>query len=196
MKPSLFSIKEQPVKWQLFALILFGLLFISTPFFAQTTGYSTINLTLPQIALVDIESASGTAITLTLGNSGEAGMPPAYTGAINNNNWLNYTSAVPVNKTRKITAELTGGALPPGIGLKLNVGAYAGSGQGLRGSATGQISLTNTPAIIITGIGGAYTGEGPGNGHQLTYTLEIVDIEDLTIGTTNLSVLFTLSDAI
>lgn len=172
---------------------LFLLLFLEAfTAFAQTSATHPINFTLPEIALVDVEPEMQ-AITLSLINVNEAGAP--INAVTDNSKWVNYTSAVPQFTNRSITAQLSGGTLPNGVVLTLTAANPSGSGSGTLGASAGTVTLSNTPVVIINGIGGAYTGNGVNNGHQLTYTLKITDLQNLTIGTTSLSVIFTLTDA-
>ena len=160
--------------------------------FAQRTGSHSIHFTLPEVALIDVEP-EGTSVTLTLGASTEAGLP--VNSVTNNTKWINYSSAVPLNAQRHVTAQLSGSALPQGVELKLLAANAVGAGAGARGSSAGLITLSAVPQPIINGIGGAYTGNGINNGHRLTYILLITDFGQLSIGTTNVSVLFTLTDS-
>lgn len=63
----------------------------------------------------------------------------------------------------------------PGISIKLQAGGAIGGGGGVRGTTAGAVTLTTTPIPIVNGIGGAFTGNGAGNGHQLSIWAEISD---------------------
>ncbi len=146
--------------------IFFVLLISSNLLLAQTSGDKNISLTLPTVALLDIHPKSN--ITMNFSAPTEAGNPLG-NPASNNTYWLNYTSAVAVGNTRTITASVN--QVIPGINIRLQAGAAAGSGGGARGTSAGLVTLSTTPATIITGIGGAYTGDGINNGHRLTLSL-------------------------
>jgi len=49
----------------------------------------------------------------------------------------------------------------------------AGAGDGTMGTPTNSLVLDNKAQNIITGVGSAYTGNGPTRGHRLTYTLAL-----------------------
>lgn len=129
----------------------------------------------PAVALVDIEAASGTAITLGADAPTEAGDAVNFaTGASNSDLWLNYSSIKDsANATRKITAQITSGTLPSGVTLTVTAGADAGNGDGTMGSSAGAVTLSTTDQDVITGIGSAYTDDGVNNGHNLTYALTL-----------------------
>jgi hypothetical protein len=59
----------------------------------------------------------------------------------------------------------------------------------------GILTLNNSPQTIISGIKGAYTGDGINNGYKLTYSLEIYDYKLLDFNqSATLSITLTLSD--
>ena len=59
----------------------------------------------------------------------------------------------------------------PGVNIRLQAAAASGAGGGTLGTPSAQVTLTTTPVTIISGIGGAYTGNGANNGHRLTISL-------------------------
>ncbi len=70
-----------------------------------------------------------------------------------------------------------------------------GNGLGFRGSSAGILTLTSTPQTIVSNIRGAYTGEGIGNGYELTYYLEIFDYKLLDFNqSATLTITLTLTD--
>lgn len=157
------------------------------------------NLSLNEVALLDLESASGnlnlefsyTAVNI---EAGEAIIPAG--GSSNSELWLNYTSAVPIGQSRTIGVNIDT-ALPAGLVLTVEAANYTGIGAGTHGTTVGvPVSLSTTNQNIITGIGGAFTGDGVDNGHNLNYTLSISDPS--AIPTTGLSVeiTYTLSAAL
>lgn len=152
-------------------------------------------VTIPEIALVDVEPDYN-AIPLTFVVPTEAGLP-LLSSAVSTDasKWLNYTSAVAPGETRNISVQITNGALPNGLDLRLLASNYSGSGSGTHGISTGEISLNTTAQTIISGIGGAFTGDGASNGHQLSYILLIDNYQGLNFDANNtIEVMFTITD--
>ncbi|MET7038206.1 hypothetical protein [Elizabethkingia miricola] len=142
---------------------------ISDHVFSQTTGSKGAIVTLPVVTLMDIEPAGN--ITLSFVPPTEAGRP-IVSPAANTSKWINYTSAIAAGGlSRRITASVN--QTIAGVDIKLQAGAAAGAGGGTMGTSSGLVTLTTTPVTIISGIGGAYTGNGTNNGHQLTLSLVI-----------------------
>ncbi len=82
----------------------------------------------------------------------------------------------------------------PGIALKLLAGTATGGG-GTLGVSTGQKTLTTSPQIIISGIGGAFTGNGVNNGHQLTLATEITNYTQLVqTSSQTITITYTISN--
>jgi hypothetical protein len=173
-------------------LILFVLTKIVDAGSAYSQSSVSVSFTIPQIALLDIESASGTNITISLNVPTEAG--DEITSPVVNTNWMNYTACVASGATNKIVAQLTAGEVPPGTALKLLVGAYSGGGAGTFGTSAGTVTLTAGASDIISGIGGCYSGNGTNNGHQLAYSIEVTDYSQLRSSTYSpLTITFTMS---
>ncbi|MDD5694811.1 MAG: hypothetical protein PHD61_05855 [Bacteroidales bacterium] len=160
------------------------------------TGQHPVTLQLPAIALLDIEPNTS-PVALSLDAPTEAGQSVvAGSSSTNNSCWLNYTSAVAAGgSTRHVTVQITGGAIPGGLSITLQAGAYSGGGAGVLGTPGGALTLSATPQSCINGIKGAYTGNGSNNGHRLTYTLAITDYSQLTGGTpSSLTITYTMVD--
>lgn len=179
--------------------ILFAalIIFTSTNTFAQDTETDSHNvtITIPEIALLDLESNTAKNITLIGEHSGEAGDPLDFSNATDDSIWLNYSSIVGSNKTRSVSVEITNGSVPEG--LQLNVEAsISATGNGDLGTPGDSITLSGTAQDLITGVGSAYTETGDEKGHKLTYTLsQNGDYGDLEIGSgTTLTITYTLSD--
>ncbi|MFP3594128.1 hypothetical protein [Chryseobacterium sp. SIMBA_038] len=135
--------------------------------FSQTTGNSAVSITLPVVTLLDIEPTGNFTLNFTAPT--EAGLS-VVNPAVNTTKWINYTSAIaPAGLTRRVTASVN--QVIPGVNIRLQAGTASGSGGGTLGTSSGQVTLTTTPVTIITGIGGAFTGNGANNGHQLTISL-------------------------
>jgi len=163
-------------------------LFILT-FYASTFAQTyNVSFTLPQVALMDIEQ--GSSINLDLTKPTEAGNRLA--NPVNNTTkWLNYTSAVASGGSRAITASIN--QTIPGIDIKLQT-AQATGGAGALGTSSSQVTLSTVPTTIISGIGGAYTGNGVGNGHQLTFSVTPNNYTSLTASNNTVSVIYTITD--
>ncbi len=144
----------------------------------QSTDYWEVNLTLPQIALLDIEPNNAT-IEL------EADVPNNPGGELNtgegidNSKWINYTSTSTLSSpTKNVIMEIIQGQVPSGMEVRVNASNHSGSkGAGTFGTSVGTIILSNSPQTIISDIGGAYTGNKKNNGHNLTFSLHIVNYE-------------------
>lgn len=161
--------------------------------FAQTQGEKTFSLTLPSVALLDLESLVNRNLIMSFNPPLEAGSaisPPESNSSL----WLNFSSAVTISQTRRVTVQASG-VLPAGISISVNAAGPSGSGAGTRGVAVGSLVLSNSTQNIITGIGGAYTGNGAGNGFQLTYQVSAVsNYSALRSDYFTLNVIYTLTD--
>lgn len=169
---------------------------MGTELFAQVaTDNHDINFTIPEIALLDIES-NNPNFTLELTPPTEAGYEVTRGGpARNNQSWLNYSSSVVSGNSRSITAEISSGSIPPGLRLRLRVNDYSGNGSGNFGTSVGAINLSDVPQVIISNIQGCFTGDGRQNGHRLRYFLRITDYSLLEYGTYDfIQVTYTITD--
>lgn len=168
--------------------------------FATKFGYSQtvannnvgLSLTLPEIALLDIEP-NNSVVSISLPTPSEAGL--LNKKAENPNaKWLNYTSAVKSGKYRNVTVQIEYGNVPAGTRLSMMASSGVG-GRGVLGFSNGQITLSSTPQKIINLIGGAYTGNGANAGHPLSYFLEVTEVSDLNFDASGtLGLVFTLID--
>ncbi len=133
------------------------------------TDNHTISITIPEVALVDIEPAATKNITLGFTAPTEAGLP--ITAATTNNTlWLNYSSIKSVaDATRNVSVKVN--AVIPGIDIRVTAAAATGAGGGTLGTPSAQLTLSAADQTIVSGIGSAYTGDGANNGHNLTYAL-------------------------
>ncbi|MDP2069153.1 MAG: hypothetical protein Q8K04_09315 [Lutibacter sp.] len=171
--------------------IICGLCAISS--FGQSQGSANATFNLSQVAMLDLEPDNST-VTLSLATN-EAGEKAAMVTA-NNKKWLNFSSAVSSTASaRSISVKIDGGQVPSGIYLKLSTSNVMGIGQGVLGSPVGILTLSSAPQTIISNIRGAYTGDGIGNGYELTYYLEIFDYKLLDFNqSATLTITLTLSD--
>ncbi|ROH96828.1 hypothetical protein [Chryseobacterium daecheongense] len=166
----------------------------------SNTDNHTIGITIPEVALVDIEPAASKNITMGFTAPTEAGLPITLTGT-NNTLWLNYSSIKSVtDATRTVSVKLN--AVIPGVDIKVTAAAATGSGAGTLGTPSAQLILSAADQTIISGIGSAYTGDGANNGHNLTYALapgsgsgSVAAYADLQATTTAVAtVTYTISD--
>ena len=195
-------------------LTIVAFLFVTGVTMANTGDNDTnkashrVGITVPTVALVDVEGAHGEAdkINLTPDVSKlEAGEAVNFASATDNSLWLNYTSIVNAGEgegkkensnTRTITAEISDGSLPGGVSLQLTVGSIS-SGNGTKGhSAASNKVLTSSAQDVVTGIGTCYTESGENKGHRLTYTLDMDNgnYQALTAGSYEVTVQYTISE--
>lgn len=156
-----------------------------------------VNITIPTVALVDVEDADGEATTINLSpdvSALEAGEAIDFSTANDNSLWLNYTSIVGSGQTRNVTASISG-TMPSGVSLKLQASGVS-TGNGTLGSSAGQITLSETGQNVVAGIGSAYTESGVNNGHQLTYSLDmdVESYENLVADEYNVTVTYTITE--
>lgn len=166
----------------------------------SNTDNHTITISIPEVALVDIEPSATKNITLGFSAPTEAGNPIAAAPA-NNTLWLNYSSIKSVaHPLRNVTVKLN--AIIPGVDIHVTAAAATGAGAGTLGASSGLLTLSAADQTIISGIGSAYTGNGANNGHNLTYALVpgsgpggVAAYADLqATATTMATVTYTISD--
>lgn len=164
------------------------------------TDNHTVTISVPEVALVDIEPAATKNITLGFTAPTEAGNPVVPNTA-NTTLWLNYSSIKSVaDPTRNVSVSVN--AIIPGIDIHVTAAAATGSGGGTLGTPAAQLTLSATDQTIISGIGSAFTGNGANNGHNLTYALAagsgpggVAAYADLqATATTVATVTYTISD--
>lgn len=133
------------------------------------TDNHTVTISIPEVALVDIEPAATKNITLGFTAPSEAGNP-IVPSAANNTLWLNYSIIKTDTKpSRNVSVKLN--AIIPGVDVNVTAAAATGAGGGALGTSAGLLTLSAADQTIISGIGSAYTGNGANNGHNLTYAL-------------------------
>jgi hypothetical protein len=124
------------------------------------------------------------------------GSSPGYApeGIKDDSRWLNYTILMKEQETHySITAQLMAGEIPKGTIIRLRAGSYVGPGEGKTGIPTGEIQLSETPQIIIDQIGTSHTGNGLNVGHQLFYTIDILDFSKFEEISSSIHILFTIT---
>ena len=183
-------------KQKILVVLLLGwtLLVVSQPnVYAQSSASHAVCLIIPEFAILDVEP-NNSAINLQFNSPIEGG--EQIISGTENSKWINYTSTiVPGGANRRVVANIVSGSLPGGVQLNLIASNATGSGGGSRGTSAGSISLDGTPKNIINNIGRSYTGNGGGNGHQLTYSLSISNYNQLDADeSTTVTVVFTILD--
>lgn len=153
--------------------LLFIISFIYNETFCQVlTPGDNITLELADLALIATNSST---ISLALQSTvpGESLKPDS-----NSTLFLRISSLVPTGKTRKITARVSGGAIPSGTQLSLSSASCTTSNSaGQVGTAiTTPILLNTLDQNLITGIGSCYTGTGSTDGYQLTFKWSLSNI--------------------
>ena len=169
----------------------------SNPAFSQwENGQISVNFSITEIALVDIEPDFNNSIQFVIRPTAEKGQQLEIMDSSNESLWINYSSALSnTHQSRSIIAEISQGTLPNGLELFVEASNYSGLGKGKLGLSVGKTSLTNRPKPIITNIGSCFTGDGINNGHLLTFSIEIKDYEKIRSGEeTIFTVLYTIKD--
>ncbi|WP_319589293.1 hypothetical protein [uncultured Draconibacterium sp.] len=183
------------VTFLLAAILVLG---VSNIVKAQDTDVAkhTIGFTVPNFAILDIESTEGNNITLGLSEANlEAGAEFNFAAASNSDLWLNYTALANAGSTRQVTVSTD--KVISGIDLKLQVAAYSGEeGKGKLGTTTNTdaVVLSTTAQTIINGIGSCYTGTGVNKGHNLTYTMAANEYSKIEAGNKSVMVTYTIAD--
>jgi hypothetical protein len=180
-------------------VLIFGMsnVVIAQDYSDNNTASHGVAITIPTVALVDVEGSDGEATTINLTpdvSAIEAGEAVDFSTATNSNLWLNYTSVVGSEQTRAISASITG-TLPSGVSLNLEASSTT-TGQGLLGNVTEQITLGSDGQDLVTGIGSGYTESGYQKGRQLTYSLDMDDDSYATLvagDSYNVTVTFTIT---
>ena len=164
--------------------------------YSEGDSQADASLEIPELAIMDIEP-SNTSISLGVSSPLEAGEGLRITEAgTDDSKWLNYSSSLASNATsRSISVQVSSGSIPTGLDLCLEASAYTGNGDGETGYPTGKLILSKTPQVLLSGIGGCYTGDGTYNGHQLTYSIQFNDQYDFDFSlASTIEVTFTITD--
>lgn len=176
---------------------LFILLFASVSVYAQLDDEQfSVSVSLPQIALIDIEPSFNNHIHFTLTPPSESGNSATIQQSSTTNLWINYSSSLSIlQNSRSILAEISQGVFPSGIKLYVEASAYSGPGKGELGQSSGKTNISNQPRPIISSLGNCFTGDGINSGHSLNFSLEIDDFSKVhSINETNYTILYTITD--
>ena len=187
------------IKSVVFALILMAGTYVSVKAQDSNTDNHTRTVTVPEVALLDLEQTSSRTFTMTFVAPTEAGLK--LTNPLTDMRmWLNYTSVVTASgpdMTRKVLVH-TNVVPPPGISFSVEATPMAAAGKvGTTGTGA-QVTLDVNDSDLVTGIGSCYTGDGNTKGHQLTYRATAPasgpNFAQLIAGTTAMVVTYTLTD--
>lgn len=163
------------------------------PASAQVSHQVTISV--PKIALIGIAGTGDDQFRI--GQGQEAGHRIAITRNKISGIWLNYTSVVSAeNRSHKVMAAMSG-SLPEALQILIEASPCTGSGNGKAGKPTGSKVLSGEPVEIISDIGSCYTGKGVNNGHELVYTLQWKDennMSGLHVGNSSVEIVYTISE--
>lgn len=161
----------------------------------------TVQINIPEVAILDLEGASGTAVVLSVEAPKEAGLAVDFSNAKDSSVWMNYSSIVgsKTEASREVSAKISNGSVPSGMLLKVTAAKDAGAGDGTVGASAGQITLDNKDQTVVSKIGSCYTGDGANKGHNMYYSLELdpksgsyskIDFDEAT----TLTILYTISN--
>jgi len=154
-----------------------------------------LSLKIPELSLLAIAPANE-VIKLGLGIPGFNGGTGQGSSSTNEKTWINYTSTIePQASYKRILVQITSGEIPAGLVIELSAHACS-TGNGVVGTASSTIELSNTQQSLVTGIGGAKTGKGKDYGHKLKYELKLSDLNQLEFeeSQTYITVTYTISD--
>lgn len=165
---------------------LFLLLFFVKNFYAQETinandpnnfvtgggqEIQSFNLNILPVSIIDIEGFTGFNPGVDV-NSLEAGKPVI--GGITDlsNIWLNFSYRAVNMNTAKIYVS-TNQPVPQGVTIKveIDINNYGMDGDFIKNPRTDAVTLSQTEQVIINDFTNGYTGNGPGNGYRLIYTI-------------------------
>lgn len=160
---------------------------------AQTQAAHNNYITLPEIALLDIEPNTSDIILEFEAPSSPGEQLVAVEGS---SKWINYTATKSIGGSNKnITAQISSDSNIPGLSVDLSVSSYQGSGKGDLGNSVGRITLSTTAQTIINGIGGCYTRTGNNRGHKIDYSAEITDYSLFEVpSSSSMEIIFTLTN--
>ena len=178
---------------QIVPIIAIGLLLAGTAFGLTDSATHDVDMTVDEIALIDLNDTSTVALTIAAPASG--GETPA--SATDTSKRIQYTSIVsrtPSVLSRNLTVNWGGtDAAPAGTSLVAEVTSISG-GVGTCGTPAAAVTVSATGQNLLTGIGGCATGTGT-NGAVLSYTLNIDDFTVLDAAeSTTATITFTLAE--
>lgn len=151
---------------------------------------------IPEVAQLDVEYRGSGSLDFEVLPSSEVGGSPQIKSTSLEELWVNYSSAIRKNGSRRsIEAQIVNGTLPEGMSLYIQASSFSGIGKGEIGISTGETELEAKPNAIIDNIGSCFTGDGMNNGHKLNFILEITDMDEVNAsGPAEFTILYTISD--
>jgi hypothetical protein len=187
------------VKNAVFAFVMMAGTYCSVNAQDSKTDNHTVNVTVPEVALLDLEQTSARNFTMTFVAPTEAGLKLS-NPLTDTRMWLNYTSIVTASgpDMSRMVKVKTSVNPPPGITFSVEATPTAAVGKvGTTGTGA-QVTLDINDSDLVTGIGSCYTGDGNAKGHQLTYRATAPasgpNFAQLIAGTTAMIVTYTLTD--
>lgn len=153
-----------------------------------------INVTIPNVALLDLETSASATINATFTAPTEAGNDITDPSS-NSDLWLNYTSVLSSSATsRKVDVKAS--QTVDGVKMKVVAAAAATGFKGTVGTPESTVTLSTSDQALISGITSAYTTDGANKGHKLTYTFEADDSDfgSLKQATPAVTITYTLVD--
>ena len=150
-------------------LILFGLNVVVKAQADDKDDTHGLTIEMPEVALLDLESATARNFTMTFTPPTEAGL--SISNPIPDSRmWLNYSSIKSVaDPTRTVLVKINSN-ISGGIAFSVFAMSPVG-GIGAVATMPGIASLSNADFPLLTGIGSCYTGSGVGSGHNLIYNV-------------------------
>lgn len=140
-----------------------------------------VKVSIPNVALIDIESEGSKTIALAPEAPKEAGEFLDFSNAQDKSLWLNISSVIGKKGKRKITVALTSGKIPSGLELEARAYAATHKGKGHLGHAVGsKVKISHQPNTIINNVGTGYSGDGARRGYNLWYGLKIKDQNEVS----------------
>ncbi len=154
------------ILYKILLLTPFALLANNQPnAFGQLVAGDAVSFNISEMALIDTNHPT---ITMSLPSSvAGASITQSTT---NTDMWIRLTSVTDWWWRRAVYASVSG-TIPPGTTLKLRAAsATSANSAGDLGRVRGEVTLSSSSQQIIYRIRDCYTGNGPGDGYQLTYT--------------------------
>ncbi len=150
---------------------------------AQTDNEAShlLNIFIPEVALLSIQSSSGSNIVFKGKAEPVAGKAVLF-NETNNSIWINYSSIIGSKSEpyRVVTVQISDGEILKGLNLYVKASEDVAKGDGKVGNPIDEKKvLTHNPVVIINYIGSSYTGVGVNRGHNIEYSLEVTNKKDL-----------------
>lgn len=156
-----------------------------------------LSMTIPEMSLISIVP-SNEVVKLEMELPEAAGSEPnAVTGSnVHSGTWINYSTCKKKQGSyKKLMVQVTSGEIPKGTKIELTASSIS-TGKGQRGTPSSTVTLSNQQQVLVNNIGGCCSGKGKNFGHQLTYKLVLVNLDELEFESPNtfITVTYTLSD--